>query len=189
MLCKSSFGFCLLCASRSLLTYLSTYSKKLVLRASFSVVILATTATVYASANVHHQAHIAEISMASSVSINESWARATFALAKSGAAYFSITNTSNHDLVLSSVSVDNSVAMTAELHHTIMQNEMMSMQELEDGIEIKAGSTVELSPGGMHIMFMGLQKPLNKDEFINVNLIFEDGSQLSHSVPVLDKRN
>jgi hypothetical protein len=147
------------------------------------------TAAVNASANEHHQAHIAEISMASSVSINEPWARATFALAKSGAAYFSITNTSSHDLVLSSVSVDSSVAMTAELHHTIMQNEMMSMQELEDGIEIKAGLTVELSPGGMHIMLMGLQKSLNKDEFINVNLVFEDGSQLSHSVPVLDKRN
>jgi copper(I)-binding protein len=75
------------------------------------------------------------------------------------------------------------------LHHTVMENDMMRMQELEDGIRIKAGATVELSPGGMHIMVMGLQKPLNKDDSIEITLHFEDGSQLIQNFPILDKRN
>jgi copper(I)-binding protein len=126
--------------------------------------------------------------MASAVHINEPWARATFALAKTGAAYFSITNHSEHPVILSSVSVDKSIAMKAEIHTTVMNDNMMQMQELTDGIKINAGSMVELSPGGIHVMIMGLEDPLNKGESVSINLHFSDGSHLLKSFPIIDKR-
>jgi copper(I)-binding protein len=163
----------------------------LVLRRSMltltTVCLLILSITVSANNNVHAQN--IPLEMATSVSINDAWARATFALAKTGAAYLSVTNSASQTVVLKSVSVEQSIAMIAQLHHTVMENDMMRMQELEDGIRIKAGATVELSPGGMHIMVMGLQKPLNKDDSIEITLHFEDGSQLIQNFPILDKRN
>ena len=96
--------------------------------------------------------------MATSVVISQQWARATFALAKTGAAYFSIENVSDKPLLLSSVSVDSQIAQVAQIHHTIMRNDMMQMQELSDGLKIESGETVEFLPGGKHIMLMGLSK-------------------------------
>lgn len=140
-----------------------------------------------AKASSHNES--SDESMASLVSIEEPWARATFALAKTGAAYMSITNNSKTEVVLSSVSVSDNIAMTTELHHTVMEDNMMQMQELEDGIKIKVNATVELSPGGMHIMIMGLTGPLNKGESISIDLHFADGSSLTKVFPILDKRN
>ncbi|MGK0370070.1 MAG: copper(I)-binding protein [Glaciecola sp.] len=153
----------------------------------FLIVTVATSANV--NADVHAQAQKTQVQIATSVSINDTWVRATFALAKTGAAYFSVTNNDSETIVLTSVVVDESIAMMAQLHHTVMEDDMMRMQELEDGIEIKAGATVELSPGGMHVMIMGLQKPFNKGESIEIELHFKDGSQLTQIFPILEKRN
>lgn len=127
--------------------------------------------------------------MAEGVKVANAWARATFALAKTGAGYFTITNISSQDITLTEVVVAEEVAMMAELHHTVMQNDMMQMQELEAGIIIQAGSSVELSPGGMHVMFMGLSGPLVAGESLNIELHFADGSYSEHTLPIVDKRN
>jgi copper(I)-binding protein len=47
------------------------------------------------------------------------------------------------------------------------------MRPLKDGLEIKPGQTVELTPGGFHIMLAGLKKPLNKGDHFNATLTFE----------------
>ena len=127
--------------------------------------------------------------MAASASISNQWARATFALAKTGAAYFSISNKGESTLVLVSVSVSPNSAMSAEFHHTIIQNDMMQMQELSDGVKIQSGETLDFSPGGKHIMLMGLTGPLTKGEAIVLRLHFDDGSYIEQTFPVLDKRN
>ena len=44
-----------------------------------------------------------------------------------------------------------------------MDGNVMRMRELEKGLEIPPGATVELKPGGFHIMFMGLKAPFAKD--------------------------
>ena len=63
------------------------------------------------------------------VAVENAWARATFALAKTGAVYLSIDNQSKNDLTLLAVSVDSAVASEAQLHETLMQEEMMMMRE------------------------------------------------------------
>ena len=41
------------------------------------------------------------------------------------------------------------------------------------GLEIKPGETVELKPGGMHVMFMGLKQPLKQGQKVKGTLVFE----------------
>lgn len=127
--------------------------------------------------------------MADKVSITDAWARATFALAKSGAAYMTITNNSKQQVHLSSVEVSQTVAARSELHHTIMDDEMMSMQELTEGVVIPSNNQVNFVPGGKHIMLMGLTGPLLADNTIELDFIFADQSRLSHQFLVRDASN
>ena len=43
----------------------------------------------------------------------------------------------------------------------------------QGGLEIKPGDTVELKPGSLHVMFVGLKKPLAAGDHINATLVFE----------------
>lgn len=126
--------------------------------------------------------------MAQNIVVSEQWARATFALAKAGAAYMTLQNTGNTQLQLVSASVDKSVAGVVELHHTKMADGMMQMQELSSGVLIAQNETVKFVPGGKHIMLMGLEGPLNAGEELNITLTFADGSQLSQVFPIKDGR-
>ena len=123
--------------------------------------------------------------MANQVNVSDAWARATFALAKTGAAYLTIENQSNSDITLLSASVDKSIASVVQIHHTVMENDMMAMQELSAGLVIPKASSVSLSPGGVHIMLMGLQGPLKEKESFELRLYFADKS--SHITQVLVK--
>ncbi|MFQ3206627.1 MAG: copper(I)-binding protein [Glaciecola sp.] len=122
------------------------------------------------------------------VTVENSWARATFALAKTGAVYLSIENQSKNDIKLLSVSVDSSVASDAQLHETLMQDEMMLMREAEDGFEIPVGSSLEFLPGGKHIMLLGLEKPLSTGEKFVLSLIFENNKVMRVPIEVKDAR-
>lgn len=122
------------------------------------------------------------------IEISDAWARATFALAKTGAVYLNIKNTGKHDVTLSKVSVDASISAMTQIHHTIMKDDMMVMQELEDGITIAKEQTVSLAPGGFHIMLMGLTGPLNAGESLELTLFFSDESTLITQVLVKDVR-
>ena len=51
----------------------------------------------------------------------------------------------------------------------------MRMQEVETGINIKAGEAVSFEPGGYHIMLMNLKKHVTEGETINIVLHFADG--------------
>jgi len=139
--------------------------------------------------NNHNDAqNIQQAGPSLAVEVEGAWARATFALAKTGAAYMSLQNNGEQDIRLTSVSVDESIASISELHHTVMRDDMMSMQELEDGIVIAAGETVEFAPGGKHIMLMGLTGPLEAGKQIEVTLNFDNGTNVSHIFPIKDAR-
>ncbi|AEP28774.1 copper chaperone PCu(A)C [Brumicola nitratireducens] len=122
------------------------------------------------------------------VTVENAWARATFALAKTGAVYLSIDNQSENNLKLLSVSVDSTVASDAQLHETQMEEEMMQMREATDGFEIPSGSTLEFSPGGKHIMLMGLEKPLTTGEQFVLSLRFENNKVIRVPIEVKDAR-
>ena len=130
------------------------------------------------------------------VSFENVWARATFALAKTGAVYLDLNNNSEHQIKLLSVSVDASIASEAQLHETFMddgmesgmESGMMHMREARDGFIIPSGSSIIFEPGGKHIMLLGLEKPLTQgDEFI-LSFAFENNKVVRVPVVVEDAR-
>jgi copper(I)-binding protein len=60
----------------------------------------------------------------------------------------------------------------AEIHESVVKDGMATMPAVA-ALEIPAGGTVELKPGGFHIMLMGLKAPLKKGDMIMLELTFE----------------
>ena len=69
-------------------------------------------------------------------------------------------------------------AAAVEIHETTMENDVMSMHPV-DGIDIAAGESVSLAPGGLHIMLIGLQRNLIAGEKLDLTLTFEKAGQVS----------
>jgi hypothetical protein len=99
------------------------------------------------------------------------WTRATPKGAPVGGGYMKITNTGNAPDRL--VEGSSNVADRFEVHEMSMDNGVMKMRPVKGGLEIKPGETVELKPGGLHAMFVGLKKPLLRGERVKGTLVFE----------------
>jgi copper(I)-binding protein len=54
-----------------------------------------------------------------------------------------------------------------------MSDGIMKMRRLEKGLEIAPGRTVELKPGGYHLMFLGLRDGLKEGQAVKGSLVFE----------------
>ncbi len=97
--------------------------------------------------------------------------RATAPGAKVGAGYISITNTgASADRLIGGAA---EFAGKLELHEMKMEDQVMKMKQLANGVAIPPGATVKLKPGGNHIMFMRLNTALEEGEEHKATLIFE----------------
>jgi copper(I)-binding protein len=76
-----------------------------------------------------------------------------------------------------------SVGDTLELHEMKRENGMMRMAPVP-GIAIPAGATVELRPGGLHLMLFGLKKPLVAGDTVRVQLTLDDKTTVEVAAPV-----
>ena len=106
-----------------------------------------------------------------SIVIEAPWARATPAGARVGGGYLKITNTGKQPDWLVGGSLP--VAAGVEVHEMKMAGGVMKMRRLEKGLEIEPGKTVELKPGGYHLMFMGLREGLKDKQTIKGTLVFK----------------
>lgn len=93
------------------------------------------------------------------------------------AAYMTLQNTgSKADRLLS---VSTAAAAIAEVHETFTQADgMMGMRPVAGGLEVPAGATVSLKPGGYHIMMMNLQSQLVEGQTVKLSLKFASGKQV-----------
>jgi uncharacterized protein YcnI len=103
--------------------------------------------------------------------IEAPWARATPRGARVGGAYMKITNTGPEIDRLTGGTVP--IAGTVEVHEMSMTDNVMRMRRLDAGLEIKPGETVELKPGGYHIMLMDLRQALVQGDALKGTLVFE----------------
>lgn len=103
--------------------------------------------------------------------IGHPWARATLPAAKVGGGYLTITNegTSPDRLVGGS----SPIAGRVEIHSMEIKEGVMTMRPMTDGLEIPPNGTIELAPGGYHLMLMDLQEPLKEGERVSLTLEFE----------------
>jgi copper(I)-binding protein len=97
------------------------------------------------------------------------------------AAFLGLSNTGKEDHAL--VAAETSVAMMVELHEHTMAEGMMQMRKVEK-IDLPAGATVELKPGGLHIMLINLKSQLKPGDEVEIILIYRDGSKATVQAPV-----
>jgi copper(I)-binding protein len=116
--------------------------------------------------------------------VDGAWARTSPAMANAGAAYMQLTSPEADRLL--GVSVPQSVAARAEIHETVMSGDAMAMQQVE-AIELPAGQTVSLEPGGYHVMLLELAEPLEAGETFELTLDFERAGDVVVVIEVRDQ--
>ena len=107
--------------------------------------------------------------------ITKAWSRATPAAAPVGAGYLALTNRGAEADRLIGGSTE--IAARIEVHEMSMDNGVMKMRELPDGLEVKPGQTVEMKPGGHHLMLVGLKRGLREGERFKAQLVFARGGK------------
>ena len=111
-----------------------------------------------------------------SLDITGPWSRATPKGASVAAGYLTIRNAGTAADRL--VGGSSSAAAKFEVHEMSMENGVMKMRPLKDGLEIKPGETVELKPQGLHVMFVGLKNPLKQGDHVKATLVFEKAGKV-----------
>ena len=82
------------------------------------------------------------------------------------------------------VAVESPAAARVEIHEMKMENDVMRMRKLDDGVALPAGETVELKAGGLHLMFMDVKTPFKEGETVPVTLVFEKAGKVDATFPV-----
>jgi copper(I)-binding protein len=104
------------------------------------------------------------------VTVSHPWLRATPGGVTIGAAYLKISADEGKADRL--VGVSSPVAETGQIHTNTHEGDVVKMRQVE-GVEIPAGKSVVLKPGGDHIMLMGLKTPLKEGDLVKLTLQFE----------------
>ena len=110
------------------------------------------------------------------IQIGKPWTRATPKGATVAGGYMTVSNKgSTPDRLIGGSSV---VAGRFEIHNMVMEQGVAKMRPVEGGLEIKPGETVELKPGSLHVMLMGLKQPLEKGQKVKATLEFEKAGKV-----------
>lgn len=114
--------------------------------------------------------------------IMKPWTRATPPNAKVGGGYLTIMNSGTAADRL--VSATSAVAGKVEIHDMKIEDGVMKMRPLTGGLDIPAGETVTLAPGGLHVMFMKLAEPFKMGEMVKATLVFEKAGSVEVMFPI-----
>jgi periplasmic copper chaperone A len=109
---------------------------------------------------------------AQTVKVEEPWVRGTVASQKATGAFMRLTPEKNARLVAAS----SPVAGVVEIHEMAMEKDVMKMRQIP-GLDLAAGRTTELKPGGYHVMLMDLKQPVKGGETVPITLVFEDDAK------------
>jgi copper(I)-binding protein len=110
------------------------------------------------------------------IKVMEPWSRPSPMKAGNGAVYMMLMNEGGVSDAL--ISAETDVAEVIELHETKMEGDMMKMSPVTK-VEIPAGGSTALKPGGLHVMLINLQEQLVPGEKIKLTLNFEKSDPLT----------
>lgn len=119
------------------------------------------------------------------ITVDGVWARTSPKVAANGAAYMQITAAEADALVGAEVSSD--IADHVEVHEVIMDGDGMMMMQETEKIDLPAGETVSLQPGGFHVMFIDLVEPFELGQTFDLTLMFESGEEIVVEVEVTEE--
>ncbi len=115
---------------------------------------------------------------AQSVEITDAWVRTAVPGQTATGAFMKITARENSKLV----SASSPLAGVVEVHEMKMEGDIMKMRAVPGGLDLPAGKTVVLTPGGYHMMLMDLKSALPKDSSVPLTLVFTDGKGVRSKV-------
>lgn len=116
------------------------------------------------------------------IHIAQPWTRATPKGASSAAGYLTVTNGGATPDRLTCVSSE--AAAQCQIHTMSMEGGVMKMRPVEGGLEIPAGGTVTLKPGGVHVMLVNLKHQLEPGKMVELTLKFEKAGTLGVELPI-----
>jgi len=106
------------------------------------------------------------------VKVEGAWVRGTVDSQKATGAFMKLTAKDGTKLVGGS----SPAAGVVEVHEMKMEGDIMKMRQVP-GLDLAAGRTTELKPGGYHVMLMDLKQPLKSGESVPITLVFEDSAK------------
>lgn len=120
----------------------------------------------------------------SGVVVEDAWARSSPTVADTAAVYLTIANDSSEEEVI--VGADSDRCDSMQIHETAMVGDVMEMRRLEE-LLVPAGRAVQMEPGGLHLMCLGVNEPLVLGDTFIVDLESRGGSSLTFEVVVEDR--
>jgi periplasmic copper chaperone A len=114
------------------------------------------------------------------ITVQEAWARATPPGAKIAAGYLTVRNAGAADKL---VSASSPAAERVETHVTMRDGDISRMREVK-GYEVPARGTLELKPGGSHLMLVNIKAPLKEGTSVPLTLRFEKAGEIKTELQV-----
>ena len=124
-------------------------------------------------------------SLSAKVVFHGGYAFETFKGQKVAAAYVSIFNQSDNDVIIEKVT--SNISDVAEIHDTVLEGEIIKMKKVES-LNIPARSEFYFQPGSTHIMLMGLNQELKDGKTFNLNFIFKNQEKVNVKIMVLNNK-
>ena len=119
---------------------------------------------------------------AGDLAITQAWSRATPGGAKIAGGYLTIENKGSAADRLLGGSGD--IVGRVEVHEMKMDKGVMTMRQLDKGLAIEPGKSVQLAPSGYHLMLMDLRGPLKQGDKVPLTLEFEKAGKVKVSFDV-----
>ena len=113
------------------------------------------------------------------VEVKDAWVRATVAQQKATGAFMQLTAKADSRVVQAT----SPMAGVVEIHEMAMENDVMKMRAVP-ALALPAGKTVELKPGGYHVMLMDLKGPVKEGDVVPVSLVVEGKDGLRQTVEI-----
>ena len=132
-----------------------------------SIRVLATLATLALSTTLS----LAHDYKLGNLEIGHPWAKATVAGQPVAGGFLKIVNGGTEPDRL--LKVTSGISDMIQIHEMKVEDGVMKMGEIPGGIEVAPGATVELKPGGLHVMFMGIKAPFKEGDGVKAVLTFE----------------
>ncbi|UWR25563.1 copper chaperone PCu(A)C [Sulfitobacter sp. S223] len=119
--------------------------------------------------------------------VEQPYLRSSLPTSTSAAAFLVLRNETGSDDRL--IAVRSALSGRVELHsHTQDANGVMRMGPIEGGVPLAKGSSHSFVRGGDHLMFTGLEAPLEQGQLVPVTLVFEKAGEIEITVPVDQER-
>ncbi len=116
---------------------------------------------------------------AAQVQVKDAWARPALQGQTATGAFMSLMSSDGARLVGAS----SPVAGVVEIHEMVMEGSVMKMRAIS-GLDLPPGRSVELKPGGYHVMLMDLKRPLKAGDRVTVELRIETREKRLVSQPI-----